>query len=340
MQKITLMTGLLFTVFGASKLYAIEGKYIKSDINTVSYTTRCQQTESQKKIFQLGFKALSGTSKKFTNSLFPSGKNEDTVLQEMQIATQNRRSLDTDLNFINNWIAEEQTANHSTLGVTEKSYYPRGYLVFYGGALNFGAFKMLGTSMNFALVMVPNCQTVWSKKTGKIIEEDIVDINFELMINPALGAGKKKGISTTQSRFGVGVILDPNHKLSQASDFIGGGVAASRANILGNLAIAGKYIKTGLIMNAKTNYFPFLMIGKAAGVGASQITNWGGVGFMDLSFLSTIFLNLTKTEVEKIKLDTQIKFETSLQAIQGKEKTGENAQGNFGASVEESPKAE
>lgn len=319
MKKIILILGLLLTMLNTSNVYGLNGSYISSDFGKVYYSTRCKQTDTQKKIFQMGFKAINGSLKKFKNNLFPIGDAESTIIKEMKIATQNRSSFDTLLKFADKWVANENTNNNSTLSLKDKAYSPRGYLIFYGGSKNFGALKSVGASTNLSLIIVPNCQTVWNKKTGEIIQEDIIDIDFKLAINPALGGGKKKGMSIAQSRFGVGFIFDPNHNLAKASDFLGAGFATSRANILGNLAIAGKYMKAGTIINTKLNYFPFLMVGKAAGVGAAQVTNWGGVSFLDIASFTNIFIKLAESEITKINKETNKSFKASLKTLKKQE---------------------
>ncbi len=315
-----LIISLLLSSLMTFQAYAIDGTYIKSDFKKIEYVTRCHQTENQKKIFQVGFKALSAVTSELKGSLFPAGNSKDTILAEMQIATTNRNRLNHFLSYIDSWVATMQDGNSSTLDLTEKAYSPRGYLVFLGGAKNFGAFKSIGASANLAVIIVPQCRTVWDKETGKIIEEtllsDASNFDFEIAINPAIGAGKKKGMSIGQSRFGVGLIFDPNHKLHAAKDFFGIGAAVSRANVLGNLAIAGKYFKSGTIINKYANYFPFVMAGKAMGVGVSQVTNWGGVSFLNITTLANVILNLTQSEAAKMQNDVREEFKKSLIELQ------------------------
>lgn len=330
MQKTILMIGLLLTMLISSKSYAVEGTYIKSDFEKVYYTTRCHQSASQKKIFQIGMKALNSVAKKFSNKLFVLGNDENSIIEEMKYATQQRGSFDTFLKYIDNFIAAEQVNNNSSLDITEKAYLPRGYVVFYGGAKNFGAFKSVGASTNLALIIIPQCRTVWSKKTGKIIKEtllsDISNIDFKIVINPAVGVGKKVGASMSQSRFGVGFIFDPNRNLNNSSDFLGAGVAVSRTNVLGNISIAGKYVKAGTIVNTKLGYFPFVMVGKAAGIGAAKISNWGGVSFLDMAAFTNIFIKLTESQISQINKDVTNNFKTSLENLQNEQNEQNNTE--------------
>lgn len=312
-KQLLLIAGILASFLSTSN--ALEGEYISSDFKTTSYFTRCVKTESQKEIFRSGQVAMNAILKEFTGNLFPKSFSEETIIQEMTTSIENRRSFDRYLKFIDDYMAETNQGNNSTLSITEKSYTPRGYLIFYGGSRNLGVLKSVGASTNLALIIVPRCQTTWDKKSGQIIDEQIQDFDFKLSVNPAIGMGKKIGVNIAQARFGIGFIFDPNHNLNNASDFFGAGVSASKSSILGNLPIAGKYLKAGTIVNLKLNYFPFVMAGKATGSGAATVSNFGGLSFLDLSFLSNIFIKLTESEIQKLNEEVRVNLNDSLQGL-------------------------
>lgn len=316
MKQIILITGVFLTCLNASTAYALEGKYVSSDFNTTTYTTRCVTTESQKAVFKVGQVALNATATNFSGLLFPKASNKKTIIAEMKASIKNRRSVDKYLQFIDQWVAETEQENNSTLSMKQKSYTPRGYLVFYGGSKSFGALKSIGASTNLVLIMIPNCQTSWSKQSGKVIREQVKKIDFKIAVNPSIGAGKKIGLGIAQSRLGIGFIFDPNHNLNKAADFFGAGVSASKSNVLGNLSIAGKYLKAGTVVNLKLNYFPFIMAGKAMGTGTEAISNFGGVSFLDLSFLTNAFIKLTESEVKKLNKEVKASFNNSLKELQ------------------------
>lgn len=305
MKKIILLTtGILLSVFGSSQLQAFSGDYIRGDYNTVTYNTRCRQSKSQKAIFQLGFKALTAVVGKFKDNLFPKGLQADKILEEMIIASKNSQSMDKTLKTIDTLVASFQGRNNDALGFLEQDYVPRGYMVFAGGAKSAGIGKVVGGSANLVLILIPECSTTWSKTTGKIIKESILDLKkIKVAVNLSGGAGKKIGAGFGQTRFGGGVILDPSRELQVPSDFLGGiGFTVSKSNVFAK--IAGSYVKTGVSW-AGFNYFPFIMGGKAFGVGQSVSKKYGVTSFISLESIYNIVMNLSQTKIAEINKEVE-----------------------------------
>lgn len=301
MKKIILIIGFLLSAFSVSKTYAFNGKRVRSDYSTVTYSTRCVQSESQSLIFQQGFLGLNAVLKKYTNNLFPAGKQEDTIIEEMLTASKNRKILDSFLKQVDTWVDAEQDAHNDSLSFLDADYIPRGYMVFAGGEKSFGLGKMIGGSANLVLIMIPNCKTVWNKREGAVIEESIVDMKFKFVLNLSGGLGKKLGINFGQVRFGAGVILDPSRSLEEPGDFIGAGFSASKSNVFSK--IAGSYFKAGTTWNG-AHLFPFVMAGKALGVGTAISRNYGFTGFVPMESLLNVVMNLSEAKLQTLNRET------------------------------------
>lgn len=315
MKVTVLFVGLLLLGSLASfNVYAVDGEYVSSDYGTVTYSTKCVTTDSQKHILQNGMMALNAVLKKYKNSLFPTGNQEDKILQEMRISSKNRNSMDRLLREVNHWVDAEMDANNKAsaniANISKSSVVPGGLMVFGGGKINFGIAKAASLSTNLVVIMVPKCKTVWSKKTGKVLDEDILDISHQLALGLSGGMGKKTGTSIGQSRFGIGAILDPAKKLKVASDFLGGGVAGSKTNVFAKLA--GSYVKAGTTWNLK-NFFPFIMMGKAWGIGAEASKSATFTSFVSLESIFNVVLNLTNSQIKTINKDTEKILKTGLE---------------------------
>lgn len=327
MKKIILLSvGILLSTISQQQLHAFSGDYIKGDYNTVTYSTRCRQSKSQKAIFQVGFKALTSVMNKFKNNLFPKGLDNDKILEEMIIASTNSHSMDKAFKTIDTWVSSYQEQNNDALNFFDQDYLPRAYMVFVGGEKSIGIGKVVGGSANLVLIIVPECSTTWNKTTGKIIKESILDLTkFKLAINPSGGAGKKIGVNFGQTRIGVGVILDPSRELNKPKDFMGSvGGSVSKSNVLAK--IAGSYVKSGITWNG-FNFFPFLMGGKAFGVGQEISRNYGVTFFIPLDSVLNIAMNLSKNKIVEINNEVKAVAEENIKELikpSSNNKTGNN----------------
>lgn len=314
-------------VLVGAQAQAYKGAVVQTDSRFAYVKGRCFSKQSQFQIYRFAVKNLVSAvdhykeSTRFFSDRLP-GIWEERKKELMDVEKQ-RKSFETDMRFLDRIAASElarndDNAKENIFKKIKQNAVPRVIL----GTIGLdGSIKRLGLSgggsMSLMIAVIGHCETVVDKNTAKVVDENVLDLEWGTFLNTSVGFDKVS-MGSGKLRWGFGGVWESEHEqINSISDLSSGGLSYTRVGILSKKIVSvNKFFNIGWLSNGKDGGFPYAIVGR------SSLRDQGEsirlTGFISVKTVMKALLNKYALEAQKIIKNNNIDSSVSIDRKGGK----------------------